>query len=41
MTFDDLVVNNTVEKLIRGEDYRQEVVNFINSSFLDFALVFF
>ena len=41
MTFDDLVVNNTVEKLIIGEDYRQEVVNFINSSFLDFALVFF
>lgn len=41
MRFSDLVIKNTVEKLMQGEDYRQEVVNSINSSFLDFALNFF
>lgn len=41
MRFNEIVVNNTVEKLISGKDYREEVVNAINLEFLDFALEFF
>ena len=37
ISFKDVVVKNTVEKLIKGEDYREEVVNAINVEFLDFT----
>lgn len=41
VTFQKVVIDRTVEKLINGEDYREEVVNEINVSFLDFAIKFF
>lgn len=41
MTFQDEVVKRTVEKLIKGEDYREEVVNAINLAFLEFSIEFF
>lgn len=41
MTFESDVINNTVEKLLNGEDYREEVVNSINAVFFDFTIDFF
>lgn len=41
MTFQHQVIDNTVEKLIKGEDYREEVVNAINAEFFDFTIMFF
>ncbi len=41
ITFERQVIDKTVEKLIKGEDYREEVVNAINASFFDFAITFF
>lgn len=41
MTFADDIVSSTVEKLIKGQDYREEVVQSINALFLDFAIDFF
>ncbi|TLD81256.1 CfrBI family restriction endonuclease [Helicobacter sp. MIT 11-5569] len=41
MRFDDIVINKTIEKLLKGQDYREEVINAINLEFLDFALDFF
>lgn len=41
MTFEKQVIDNTIEKLIKGKDYREEVVNAINVEFLDFAIQFF
>lgn len=41
VTFEKQVIDNTVDKLIKGEDYREEVVNSINASFFDFAITFF
>ena len=41
MTFQDEAVKGTVEKLIKGEDYREEVVNAINLAFLEFSIKFF
>lgn len=41
MNFEKAVIEETVNKLLKGEDYRQEVVNFINVAFLDFAILFF
>ncbi|RDU71309.1 CfrBI family restriction endonuclease [Helicobacter aurati] len=41
MRFDSIVINKTIEKLLKGEDYREEVINAINLEFLDFALDFF
>ena len=40
-SFEEKIIDATVEKLLRGEDYRQEVVNDINVKFLDFTLEFF
>ncbi|MBR1396052.1 MAG: CfrBI family restriction endonuclease [Selenomonadaceae bacterium] len=40
-SFKSTVIDATVEKLINGQDYRQEVVNDINVKFLDFTLEFF
>lgn len=41
MTFQHQVIDNTVDKLLKGEDYREEVVNAINASFFDFTISFF
>ncbi len=41
MKFNEMVIKQTVDKLISGKDYREEVVNAINIEFLDFALEFF
>ena len=40
-SFEEKIIGATVEKLLNGEDYRQEVVNDINVKFLDFTLEFF
>ena len=34
-------IQQTVEKLINGEDYRQEIINIINRNFFDFSISFF
>lgn len=39
--FESEIINSTVNKLLSGEDYRQEIVNEINVRFLDFTLEFF
>ncbi len=41
MTFERQVIDKTVEKLINGEDYREEVINSINGVFFDFTIMFF
>lgn len=41
MTFETEVINNTIEKLIQGKDYREEVIKSINAVFLDFTMEFF
>lgn len=41
MRFNEMVIKQTVDKLISGKDYREEVINAINIEFLDFALEFF
>ena len=41
MSFEEKVINSTVEKLLNGQDYRSEVVNSINVQFLDFSISFF
>lgn len=41
MTFEEKVIKETVQKLIRGEDYRMEVVNSINALFMDYMTDFF
>ena len=41
MRFNEIVIKQTVDKLISGKDYREEVINAINVEFLDFALEFF
>lgn len=40
-TFEDEVIQSTIEKLIRGDDYREEIINSINVAFFDFSLNFF
>lgn len=41
MTFTDDVIENTIDKLLNGEDYREEIVNSINALFFDFTIDFF
>lgn len=41
MRFDSIIIRKTIEKLLNGDDYREEVVNAINLEFLDFTLDFF
>lgn len=41
MTLTDQVTKNIVKKLIKGEDYRIEIVTLINAEFLQFAIEFF
>ncbi len=41
MILTDQVTKNIVKKLIKGEDYRIEIVTLINAEFLQFAIEFF
>ncbi len=41
MTITDQVAQNIIRKLLKGEDYRIEVVTLINAEFLQFAIDFF
>ena len=41
MTFEEGIIQSTVSKLLSGCDYRDEVVNAINSLFFDFSIKFF
>ncbi|PAF43432.1 CfrBI family restriction endonuclease [Helicobacter sp. 11S03491-1] len=41
MTFTNQVIKNIVKRVIKGQDYRIEVVNLINTDFLQFVIDFF
>ncbi|MBU4293728.1 MAG: CfrBI family restriction endonuclease [Actinobacteria bacterium] len=41
MTITEQIAKNIIKKLIKGEDYRIEVVALINAEFLQFAIDFF
>jgi hypothetical protein len=41
MTLTDQVIKNIVKRVIKGEDYRIEVVSLINADFLQFVIDFF
>lgn len=41
MKFNEIIIQKSVEKLLNGEDYREEIINAINVDFLDFAFAFF
>lgn len=41
MTLTEQVVKNIIKRLIKGQDYRIEVVSLINAEFLQFAIDFF
>jgi len=41
MTLTDQVVRNIIIRLVKGQDYRIEVVALINAEFLQFAMDFF
>ena len=41
MTLKDEVVKKIVMNVIKGEDYRIEIVNLINAEFLQFSIDFF
>lgn len=41
MTFENEVIECTVNRLLNGEDYREEVIRSINAVFLDFTINFF
>lgn len=41
MTLTDQVIKNIISKLIKGKDYRIEIVNLINAEFLQHAIDFF
>jgi len=39
MSITDAVIKNIIKRLIKGEDYRIEVVALINAEFLQFSIV--
>ena len=41
MTLSQQVVKNIIKRLLKGEDYRIEVIVLINAEFLQFAIGFF
>lgn len=41
MTLTDQVIKNIVKRVIKGEDYRGEIVSLINTDFLQFVIDFF
>ncbi len=40
MTLTDQVVINIIKRLIKGQDYRIEVIQLINAEFLQFSINF-
>lgn len=40
MNFNELALNHTIDLLLKGKDYREVVLNIINTEFLDFAISF-
>ncbi|PDW65628.1 restriction endonuclease [Helicobacter pylori] len=40
MNFNELALNHTIDLLLKGKDYREVVLNTINTEFLDFAISF-
>ncbi len=41
MTFESELIEKTINKLIKGQDYREEIIRSINAVFLDFTIDFF
>lgn len=41
MTLKDQVIKNIIRKLIKGKDYRVEIITLINAEFLEYAIGFF
>lgn len=41
MTFENEVIEKTIDRLIHGQDYREEIIRSINALFLDFTIDFF
>ncbi|GAA8341802.1 hypothetical protein HpDR28_07570 [Helicobacter pylori] len=41
MNFNESALNHTIDLLLKGKDYREVVLNTINTEFLDFAISFF
>ncbi|GAA8334278.1 hypothetical protein HpDR47_09280 [Helicobacter pylori] len=41
MNFNESALNHTIDLLLKGKDYREVVLNIINTEFLDFAISFF
>lgn len=41
MTFENEIIKKTVDKLMEGQDYREEIIRSINAVFLDFTINFF
>lgn len=41
MTLKDQVIKNIIRKLIKGKDYRIEIITLINAEFLEYAIGFF
>ena len=41
MTLTESVAKSIIQKLIRGQDYRIEIVTLINAEFLQYAIEFF
>lgn len=41
MTLTEKVTKDIIRKLLKGEDYRIEIINLINAEFLQFAIDFF
>lgn len=41
MTYSDQIVQETIDKLINGKDYRETIINDISAQFLDFTIEFF
>ncbi|GAA8669500.1 hypothetical protein DR8_13990 [Helicobacter pylori] len=40
MNFNELALNYTIDLFLKGKDYREVVLNTINTEFLDFAISF-
>ena len=41
MTLTERVAKNIIKKLLKGEDYRVEIITLINAEFLQFTIDFF
>ncbi|MBR0252395.1 MAG: CfrBI family restriction endonuclease [Synergistaceae bacterium] len=41
MKFEEEIIRSTISKLLSGKDYRDEIINSINTLFFDFSIKFF